>query len=92
MASLIILGSVLPKHVKHAWVLKKNRKSGAVFMGLMGFMILTGYGLYYMGDESVRTWISRWHGWIGLSFPVILTVHVVMGKKSRETSESEINN
>jgi hypothetical protein len=81
MLSLILLGSILPHHVKNAWQLKMNRGSGSLFLGLNLFLILTGYGLYYAGDEAFRLWLSHWHGWIGLSFPFLLTFHIWWGRR-----------
>ncbi len=83
MASLIVIGSVLPQHVKHAWLLKKNRPSGALFLGINLILILTGYGLYYAGGEELRALLSRLHGLLGLSFPILIALHVWLGWKTR---------
>ncbi|HYR59071.1 MAG TPA: hypothetical protein VEO95_10590 [Chthoniobacteraceae bacterium] len=87
MATLIILGSVLPLHVKHAWLLKKNRWSGALFLGLNGVLVATGYGLYYAGAEELRAFLSLSHGMVGLAFAPLLALHVWLGKRSRRASQ-----
>jgi len=79
MVALLVLGAVT-LHIKRGWKAKKNRLSGVVLIALCVFLILTGYGLYYAGDEEFRNWLSRWHGWIGLGTLLILPGHVVVGR------------
>jgi hypothetical protein len=74
-----VLG-VLTAHVKRGWRANKNRPSGMMLLAVNGFLIVSGYGLYYAGNENFRAWLSRWHGWIGLSIGVILPAHVLLGR------------
>ncbi len=48
-----------------------------------GFLVLTGYGLYYAGGERLRAWTSAAHLWVGLALPPIMLLHVWRGKKTR---------
>jgi hypothetical protein len=79
MLALVVLGALWP-HVKRGWKAAKNRFSGVALIGLNGFLVATGYGLYYAADEDFRAWLSRWHGWIGLGTLVLLPGHVVIGR------------
>jgi hypothetical protein len=47
------------------------------------FLTVTGYGLYYAGDEQLRSLISRWHTWIGLGVFLLIPVHVLIGRALR---------
>ena len=87
MAGLIVLGSILPVHVRRFWTLKRNRGNGLLFLGVNAFLIVTGYGLYYAGNDTLRAWLSRWHGWIGFAFPLILAAHIIWGRQSRRPAE-----
>lgn len=79
MLTLLVLGA-LTAHVKRGWKAAQNRLSGVVLLALNGFLIATGYGLYYAAEEDFRTWLIRWHGWIGLGTVVLLPAHVVAGR------------
>ena len=82
MASLILIGSLIPKHINIAWKAKKNRLWGATFIIILGFLILSGYLLYYSGIECLRKWTSDFHLWVGIAFPIIMVIHIWRGKKS----------
>lgn len=79
MLTLLVLGALV-LHIKRGWSAKVNRLSGASVIALNAFLIITGYGLYYAGDENIRAWLSRWHAWIGLGTVIILPLHVICGR------------
>jgi hypothetical protein len=88
MAGLVIYGSLLPVHVRRAWSLRRNIALG---IGLVAFMLLltiTGYLLYYSGDEDLRPVISAAHWVLGLIVPVLLVWHVVSGRMQTRASET----
>ena len=84
MAALVILGTLIPGHVRRGWNANRNRFSGVELLILNGLMILTGYGLYYFGDEILRPAISAAHWITGLLFPAFLLWHIVRGRKLRK--------
>jgi peptidoglycan/LPS O-acetylase OafA/YrhL len=79
MAALLVLGA-LGTHVKRGWNAGKNRLTGALLIAVNAFLIASGYGLYYIGGEELREWLSRWHAWIGLGTFVLLPAHVIAGR------------
>lgn len=83
MAVLVLLGSLLPLHLKFAWRAGRNLRTGLSLLALLAFLVFTGYGLYYFGDERLRAWTSAAHLWVGLMLPVIMSMHVWRGKTSR---------
>lgn len=83
-ASLLLIGSLLPLHVKFAWRAHRNRFNGIFFISLVSLLILTGYGLYYIGNERFRSWTSWTHLLVGLAFPVLLILHIWRGRVSRK--------
>jgi hypothetical protein len=87
MLALILLGYLF-KHIKIGWRMKKNRTSGLGVLFVYVFLIVSGYSLYYAGDENSRTFISRWHSWIGIATMVVLALHVIIGRSIRLHRES----
>ena len=88
MAGLIIYGSLLPVHVRRAWSIRRNIALG---IGLVTFMLLltvTGYLLYYSGDENIRPIISAAHWILGLVVPGLLVWHIVSGRMQTRASET----
>jgi cyanate permease len=86
--SLLLIGSLLPLHVKYAWRAQRNRTNGIFFISIVALLILTGYGLYYIGNERLRSWTSWIHLFVGLAFPVLLVFHIWRGRSSRKVKRS----
>jgi hypothetical protein len=77
MAALIVIGALLPHHVPGGWTAKLNRKSGLTTLVVASMLVLTGYLLYYTGDETYRASASYVHLGAGLVFAVFLAFHVL---------------
>ena len=92
MISLILLGALI-NHMRKGWKSRKNRTSGLTLVLVILFLVVTGYGLYYAGDEQLRSLISQWHAWIGLGIVLLLPAHILIGgalrrKRSRSSDRS----
>jgi hypothetical protein len=48
---------------------------------------VTGYGLYYAGGESLRAWTSWIHLAVGLALPLLLILHIWLGKRTRPAAQ-----
>lgn len=83
MAILVVIGTLLPIHVKRSWLAGHNRSSGAGLLTFLAVLTLSGYGLYYLGDEKLRSLTSLTHIWLGLLLPAILAWHVFHGHRLR---------
>lgn len=92
MATLVLLGTLVPTHMKFAWRAGRNLRSGLTIVSVFGFLVLTGYGLYYAGGERLRAWTSAAHLWVGLALPVFLGLHVWRGKRSRSGRKAPLQN
>ena len=73
---------LLSGHVRFAWRACRNRENGSLFLGAFGILTLTGYGLYYAGAESLRAWTSWIHLAVGLALPLLLILHIWLGKQT----------
>src|SRR5262249_26196979 len=87
MAVLVLIGMLLTGHVRFAWRARRNRGNGLVFLSAFAVVTVTGYGLYYAGGESLRAWTSWIHLAVGLALPLVLILHVWLGKKTRPPVE-----
>ncbi|KDP86641.1 hypothetical protein CF70_006245 [Cupriavidus sp. SK-3] len=56
--TLVIVGGLLPLHIRLAWRVQRNRVSGIVSLAVMALLAGTSLLLYY-GDEESREWV-RW--------------------------------
>jgi len=88
MITLTMLGFLIPKHMQPAWRQRRNRTTAVVMFTIVMVMIVTGYGLYYCGDEGWRSWLSGCHSAAGLLFPLILIWHVIAGQLSAHKLKS----
>lgn len=77
--ALVVVGSLLPVHVRLAWRTRRNRISGVAALAIVGGLALTGLLLYY-GNEDGRD-IARWsHIAAGLG-AAALPLHVWLGRR-----------
>jgi heme A synthase len=82
MVALMLIGALIPLHLRRAWRARKNRVTGTVMATFNIVLIVTAFGLYYAGSDAVRPWISRLHYGFGLALPILFLVHVVWGRRA----------
>jgi cation transport ATPase len=80
MAMLLTLGALIPLHVQRAWRAKANRTTGSIMLVLNAALILTAFGLYYLGSETLRPVTSGLHIGFGLLFPLLFLAHLLVGR------------
>jgi hypothetical protein len=83
MAVLVLIGMLVTGHVRFAWRARRNRANGSVFLSAFAVLTITGYGLYYAGGERLRAWTSWIHLAVGLALPVLLLIHIFLGRRTR---------
>ena len=79
---VLVLGTLLPTHVRRAWHAHKNRGNGVCFLLATGLLTLSGYALYYLGNEHWRAVTSRIHLWLGVAIPALLLWHIFSGRNA----------
>lgn len=82
MLILMMFGALFPLHIRYGWRAKKNLVSGCIIAILNSLLVVTAFGLYYSGSESLRPWMSDLHIGVGLSLPVVIFAHVLLGRRS----------
>ena len=83
MVFLMLLGSLVRGHMRLGWKTRRNRWSGGVLTGGSAVLVLTGWALYYVGNESARSWISVAHWSFGLAAPALFIAHILFGRAAR---------
>lgn len=90
MATLVIVGSLLPGHVRKAWQHHQNRLSGGTMVALAASLTLTGYALYYFGGEASRPIISATHWVMGIAALPLLFAHIISGRRTRQRQTGKL--
>ena len=90
MITLMLLGALGPMHVQRAWRTGTNRATGVASIAMYGLLIATAFGLYYLGSEAVRPWISYVHIAFGLAVPAVITAHIMVGRASSATVAQKV--
>jgi MFS family permease len=90
MAILVLIGMILSAHVRFAWRARRNRANGSVFLSAFAVLTITGYGLYYAGGERLRAWTSWIHLVVGLVLPILLLIHIFLGRRTRHPVSTRI--
>ena len=88
MIALFFVGSLMNSHIRRAIRAGRNLESGWSMIAVLLALVITGYGLYYLASETSRPIWSAVHWVIGLAFPLVLILHIVLGKKSSRPGSS----
>lgn len=78
--TLLALGGLLVAHIPKGWKDVPQRNIGLGLSILLGLLILSGYLLYYVGNDIARNWTSVAHWSAGLGSPVLFLWHYLRGK------------
>jgi hypothetical protein len=82
MAVLFLAGAVAALHVPGGWRDGKNRRSGLLVVSVLAALTITGFFLYYAGDDSLRETAGVVHWVIGLAAPLLLWLHSALGRRA----------
>jgi hypothetical protein len=91
MVVAMVFGSLWLDHVPAGWAQNTKRPSGVILIGVIGFLMLTGWGLYYVGNEALRNWVGLLHWVVGLSIPLIIILHVRAARQKEMPSADRLS-
>ncbi len=83
MIFLVVFGVLIPTHIKKGRAAGKNLASGHTLIAVTVGLAVTGYGLYYSGNETLRAWTSAAHSILGLGSPLLIAWHLFFRRKRR---------
>ena len=78
---MISYGYLLATHIPAGYRSRRQRVLGLGLVAAQGFLILTAYGLYYVGGADFHALIGYAHASVGFLFPFLLAAHIVTGKR-----------
>ena len=74
-AAIWVLGLIWMGHVRRGIAFGRKLPSGLALVALVAFLALSGWGLYYLGDEDWREWTATAHWVVGLGAVLLLLLH-----------------
>ncbi|MHA6206196.1 hypothetical protein ACXU4B_17350 [Dyella soli] len=83
-AALWSFGLVWGVHIVAGWRTRRQRLSGGLSAGLLAWLSLTGYLLYYLTDDHWRGISAVAHWAMGLALPALLALHIVQGRRRQQ--------
>jgi hypothetical protein len=89
MLALVLLGSLLPTHMKLAWKRRKNLRSGLPMLAGWSWLAATGYALYYFSSDANGAWLPLLHWGFGLALPVFLILHIQHARNRSKRAPSK---
>jgi hypothetical protein len=72
---MIVLGYLVGTHIMPAYRTGEKRPTGFSLLGSIVVLTLTAYGLYYVGNDTLRAVMRNIHVWLGLALPVFWCLH-----------------
>ncbi|MBL4674195.1 MAG: hypothetical protein JKX81_18185 [Arenicella sp.] len=78
---MIFSGAMHGSHVQFGWRSKRSRNTGSVLVSLFALQIGSAYSLYYLSDELTRVITEYIHLGVGLTLPLGLAAHIILGRR-----------
>jgi hypothetical protein len=85
MVFLSVFGTLVFEHVPMGWLQNERRRSGLPLLAACGVLIITGWGLYYLGSDVARLSAHWIHLIVGALFPVLIVLHIYVQKTKPKT-------
>ena len=83
MLAMVLLGVLIPLHLRAAWPSRSSRGTGVLMIVSHAALIVTAFGLYYIGQDTLRRWTGNVHAAVGLGLPAMIALHVLLGRRRR---------
>jgi hypothetical protein len=81
MITLMMLGALVPVHMRFGWRARNNLSTGIVMAAVGVVLVVTAFGLYYFGAEGGRAVAGDVHTRLGVASPVLLVAHIWWGRR-----------
>lgn len=81
--ALLGVGGLLVTHIPKGWNDVPQRNIGLALCTVLGWLILSGYLLYYVGNDFARSVSSFAHWSAGLAVPMLFLWHFKRGKSAK---------
>lgn len=74
-AALFLFGLMWGVHIIAGWKSLRKRWSGSLLFGVIAWLIVSGYLLYYLRNDEMLSTVALLHWAVGLACPVPFIVH-----------------
>jgi hypothetical protein len=81
--ALWMFGALWPDHVVRGWRAGLLRRSGGTLFAALVWLTVTGCALYYLGNDTLRSWTALAHWIPGLALLVVFFIHAPWGRARR---------
>ena len=81
--ALLGIGGMFVAHIPKGWDHARQRVGGVALCTILAVLIVSGYGLYYVGDDELHGWTSIAHWCLGLALPMVFLWHYLIGLSLR---------
>ncbi|MBI3677640.1 MAG: hypothetical protein HY243_13600 [Proteobacteria bacterium] len=92
-AALWTFGLLWGAHIVGAWGTRRHRISGTMLLGLLVWLIASGYLLYYLGNDAAISAVALAHWAVGLTLPLPFFAHriapLIVRKRTPQRDEDE---
>lgn len=78
-----LAGGLLFLHMRRAHRAGRNRNSGWSMIAGLLWLSLTGYALYYFASDTLRPYWSVTHWGMGCALPLLLWLHIRLGRRAK---------
>ena len=82
-----LLGLLSAVHIQKGWNSRRKRYSGVALVSIFVVLILSGYLLYYVGEERTRALLSAIHWLIGIVAPLAYVAHRLVRRQAPATTQ-----
>jgi hypothetical protein len=83
-AALWVTGMLWERHITKAWGTARRRASGVLLFVILLALIVSGFLLYYVGDEVPLAKLAKFHWMLGLIAPLAFLQHRLARKRNPE--------
>jgi len=87
-ASLWLFGMLWGAHVTDGWRSLRRRWTGSLMFVLFGWLVVSGYLLYYLGNDGIIGATALLHWSVGLICPLPFLIHRSAGTSKKEARVS----
>ena len=87
-ATLWLVGMMWERHVTKAWARPHRRLTGLFLLLVLLVLIVSGYLLYYLGDEALLAQVAMLHWMLGLLAPLAFIQHRLARKNGEASGEA----
>jgi len=80
VAATFLFGWICGDHVALTWRMRADRASGVWLLALVFSLVITGFAMFFLVDDSLRSISGTVHEWVGLALMFPWMAHLLFGR------------